>query len=242
MKARALRTWCFPRDMLRGLGVHALILWVIFAIGYAVLLAVVAYIRPTEISGWDVAATQTVRWYVLLVGVHIAHELLPLHIAHGKTRRDFAIEGAIFLVCFAGLVAALVTLGYALEAGLYRIIDWPQEIGGNHLFTSATQFPWIFAEFWARFIIWGLAGAFIGAGFYRGDRFGGAAILLALLAAVPESIAFGGDLGPLTSVIERLFGTLSVPLPAAITLIGVSALFLVWVSWWMIRDIPLRNQ
>ena len=38
-------------------------------------------------SGWMMVSVQIARWFVLWVGVYAIHNVLPIAIAHGRTRR-----------------------------------------------------------------------------------------------------------------------------------------------------------
>lgn len=65
-------------------------------------------------SVWD-PAVSVVRWFALGYGVYLSNRLLPLYVAAGRTRREFLGSVAQFLVGAGAVLAALLTLGLALE-------------------------------------------------------------------------------------------------------------------------------
>lgn len=242
MNARQQRSWRFPARLISNHSIFAVGLWAVFVVVIAGIIVGANYFDTITSSIWDPAATQVVRWYMLFIGFYLSSTLLPVYIAHGKTRRDFAIEASIFTACLSALGAALVIGGYGLEAVLYRIMDWPQEIGGNHWFSSLDQVPLIFAEFWLMFLIWILGGAFIAAAFYRSSIAGVTAILVGMIVAGMVDIALGGSWGPLGSVIEGIFGSTSMPASPSVVMILGSILIFVGLNWAMIRDIAVKSK
>lgn len=74
-------------------------------------------------SVWD-PAVSVVRWFALGYGVYLSNRLLPLYVAAGRTRREFLGSVAQFLVGAGAVLAALLTLGLALEGVLYRVMGW----------------------------------------------------------------------------------------------------------------------
>ena len=64
------------------------------------------------------------------------------------------------------MVAALLTLGLALEAVLYRVMDWPQRVPAERLFDALRPVP-AGLPYWAMLVIWTTIGLLLGAGFYR---------------------------------------------------------------------------
>ena len=78
-------------------------------------------------SVWD-PAVSVVRWFALGYGVYLINRLLPLYVAAGRTRREFLGSVALFLAGAGAVLAALLTLGFALEGVLYRAMDWPHRV------------------------------------------------------------------------------------------------------------------
>ena len=65
--------------------------------------------------------------------------MLPVYVAHGRTRHEFLRAMTVFVPVAAAMVAALLTLGLALEAVLYRVMDWPQRVPAERLFDAPTS-------------------------------------------------------------------------------------------------------
>jgi hypothetical protein len=98
-------------------------------------------------SVWDPAAT-VVRWFALGYGLYLLNRLLPVYVAHGRTRREYLRSIAVFVAGAGAVVAALLTLGLALEAVLYRVMEWPQRVAPERLFDAPDQYPLIFLSYW----------------------------------------------------------------------------------------------
>jgi hypothetical protein len=125
--------------------------------------------------------------------------------------------------------------------GLYRIMDWPQEISNDHLFTKATQIPLIFAEYWLTFLIWTAVGAMIGAGFYRSDEIGFLTIPLALIPLALSDVAIGVGWGPVGFVVRHVLDPLNPPLLVSLAIALAGAALAMAMTWPIVRDIPIRT-
>ena len=117
-------------------------------------------------SVWD-PAVSIVRWFALGYGLYFINRLLPVYVAHGRTRREFLRSVALFVVVAGTVVAALLTLGLALEGVLYRAMDWSHRVEPERLFDSPGQYPLVFLSYWAMLVIWMTIGLLLAAGFYR---------------------------------------------------------------------------
>jgi hypothetical protein len=182
------------------------------------------------------------RWFALFIGVYLANTILPLHITHGQTRREFSIQAVVFIVLFAAALAVLITLGFLLEAGLYRLAEWPHDLSENHIFTSVRQIPLIFIEYWLVLALWTAGGAFIAAGFYRSESLGALTIPLAMVPAAIAEIAYGSSWGPLTFVLERVADSSGKSLALALPLGAASIALMLAMTWPIVRDIPIRPK
>jgi hypothetical protein len=86
----------------------------------------------------------------------------------------------VFVMVAAAVLAALLALGFALEAALYRAMDWPHRISAERLFTDPGQYPVVFLSSWAMLVVWTAIGLLLGAGFYRSGGRELVAVALAL--------------------------------------------------------------
>lgn len=140
------------------------VVWGLLVAGVALLVGGVALFRPgtIDVSGWEQAA-QLARWYAGAVGVYVTAVYLPLYVAHGYTRREFAAQAPAFIAAWAAAFALLMTAGFALETLAYRVFGWTQALTGTHLYASPTEYPLVFTEFLLVGPAWTVGGAMLGA-------------------------------------------------------------------------------
>lgn len=238
--------WTIARHRVRTDVPDTVVLWLLFAAGVAVLVGSVAIFSTIRISGWEQAA-QVPRWFMGVTGVYLTWSSLPLYVAHGYTRREFAVQAPAVIAATTTTVALLMTVGYAIETAVYGVAGWPQTLTRAHLFDSPDQLLLVFAEFWLVLGVWALAGALLGAGFYRNE--GGLGLLLlpvALLMVGVMEYTVGDGLGPMP------FGFVQAALRplAALNAGSVAISVAIWagvivtggaLTWALIRDMPLRN-
>ncbi|MEU8385279.1 hypothetical protein [Streptosporangium sp. NPDC048865] len=230
----------FPSRLLGGPLVYTALMWAGFYALVTLVTLGVALFGTLRISGWEVA-TQIPRWLALFVGVSLMREFLPLCIAHGQTRRQFGAQAAVTVVLYAPGFSALITLGYLLEALLYTLLDRPQTLTGAHLFSSPTQVPLVFTEHFVQGLAWIVAGAFMGAAFYRWQAGGMLSLPFGVALVVLGESAIGGNLRLpfLRSALD--FGLAPGVLTALGAALGCLLLGLA-MTWPIIRDVPLRNR
>jgi len=221
-------------------GVFALLLWAGFWLLVTAVTVVLGLTGRLTQSAWEVAS-QLPRWYALFVGVALVREFLPMYLAHGQTRRRFAVDGAITVTLFAPFLAALLTVSYLLESVLYGLAGWPQALTRPHLFTEPTQVPLVFAEHLLEFAAWIPAGAFMGAAFYR-FRGNGLLSVPVGVALIITSYATMGVQPWVPLLLDRL--SFDPPDTLLTPVLGGLGVFLVGLllTWSIIRDVPLRNH
>lgn len=218
------------------------VVWGVILLGTAVLIAVVTMFPSSRIdtSGWEQAA-QVARWWAGGLGVYITAFQLPLYVAHGYTRREFATGMPVVIVAFALVFGLLWALGYLIEAGVYGIFDWPQALTGTHLYESPTDFILTFVEFTLVAATWTVGGAMLGAAFYRNAALGLVLIPVALLlVSLVEVGAGAGFIGPLPLFDWWLTDQNSVGATTLVTL-GVMVVGL-GLTWVLVRTIPLKQR
>lgn len=225
-------------------GPGSVFLWGVFVLFVAVVIGIVAFFGEIRTSGWE-KATQLPRWYAGAVGVYMTALYLPVYIAHGRTRREFIRQAPAAIAAITTILAALMTLGFAIEYVAYRMAGWPQTLSSTHLFETPTQFGLVFLEFWLAFVVWMVAGTFLGASFYRNPGLGFLllAAALALVSLIEGSL--GGNatvsaLPPLLSFFDLIpqSGTVG---RALVTAAGCSAAG--WlITWLVVRDLPVKAK
>ncbi len=220
-----------------------LVLWAGFLLFVLMVTAIVSGFRPVAVSGWDVAS-QLPRWYVGAFGVYLTAVYLPLYVAHGISRRRFAVQAAPLAVVFALVYGALMALGYLIERFVYRMFGWTQALTQAHLFDAPTQFGTIMLEFAAVFAVWIAAGGLVGAAFYRDPGLGilsipvGLAMLGVIESATgPDMFAFvGWLLAGLGISIEQATPTGAAMIAPVLVAVGFA------LTWALVRDVPMRNR
>lgn len=230
----------FPSRLLAANVWLASILYGVFvALVTLVALGVAIFGEITE-SAWE-KASQIPRWYALFAGLALVTEFLPLYVAHGQTRRQFGGQAAVTVVLFAPFLAALLTVGYLVEAGVYHLVGWDQVLSRSHLFTEPTQLHLVFLEHLLEFLTWLVVGALIGSGFYRWQA-GGVLLLPVGVGLVLLTHGFVGNELRLPVVGHILTTAPADSLALAVGVALASFLAGLALTWLVIRDIPLRNK
>jgi hypothetical protein len=193
-------------------------------------------------SYWDDAVSAVPQWYAAFMAGYLAYSFLPAQIAHGQTRREFGQQALIYLIIFSAALAALVVIGFGIEAALYAIMDWPHGIDEGHLFRSSGQVHLVFAEFLMRFLVWSSAGFLIGTGFYRSEEAGGGALAVGWIPVAITELALGTQYGSPIVLFRLVWEPPSIH-PAIVLAIGAAAFAAtVWLAWKVLRDIPIRTK
>ncbi|HET6297870.1 MAG TPA: hypothetical protein VFG33_31100 [Kribbella sp.] len=135
-------------------------------------------------SVWDYG-TQSPKYFSAAVGITLTPALFALMVAHGVTRRMFAVASSILLVGAAAATAVIWVLAYQAERGLYDLAGLTQLLDNPHLFTKTSQAGLIFTEFFLLILSHEAAGWLIGISFFRFGFWKGLLLLpLGLLPAV----------------------------------------------------------
>lgn len=234
------RAWSVPRPLLDDHIGLLLLVWAGFLVAVMTLVFAVARFRDIEISGWEVASGIS-SWYVGGVAGYLLYQALPLLVAHGRTRRDAAIEVAIVLAALIVVAAILMVAGYLVEYVVYGVAGWPRELSGEHLFSSHTDVPMIFVAYGLTFLVWGTAGAIVGAAVYRYKASGWLALAPASLLISLIGFPMSPSSNPVDDVIERVLMVDTPSLPLAIVIAVVCVGVALAMTWSIIRDVPLRN-
>jgi hypothetical protein len=230
--------WPTLRILFTAHGSFTLIVWlVLVAVSAAVTLGIATWGNVDQ-SVWHYCATQAVRWFALGLGLDAVNTYLRLHIAHGRTRRDFLRQLWPYLGALAALLALLVTVTYPVERGVYALADWrhrlvpPVTPGTESLFG-------LFGAFTLLFLLWAVAGVMIAAAFTRNALLGVVAVLVGVLIAVPGELLLGVQGIPLfVDALAELEFT-----PLTNTGVGVGALVVGCAAiWGIVRDMPVRPR
>jgi hypothetical protein len=233
------RTWSIARLLLATHLPFLALVWVAFVAVVLLITAGIAVRGTITRSVWDPAAS-VVRWFALGYGLFLVNRLLAVYVAHGKTRREFLRSVAVYVVVAGAAVAALLTLGLALESVLYRAMDWPHQIpDDDRMFDSTTQYPLIFVNYWAMLVIWTTIGLFLAAGFYRSGGWGLVVLPLALVVVVVTGYGIGFSGLPF---VGATVAVADAPLAATLGLCLAGLLPGAALTWLLVRDIPIRSK
>jgi hypothetical protein len=213
--------------------------WLVMLGGVAVIITAIALGPGPDRSIWHYAATQVPRWFALGLAVDAITTYLRLHLAHGRTRRDFLRQLMPYLVVLPVVMAVLVALGYLAERGTYSLAGWSQNIPDHVLFGATSDFFGLASAFSLQLLLWTVAGALLAAAFTRSTGLG--------LVSIP--VAFG-----MVALSELLVGVKSVPffrdvsaswrldLGLSLSLTLGAAVLGAALTWGIVRDIPLRPR
>lgn len=232
----------FPRRLAGDLLALTALCWAGFVIVVGGIEIAVTIWGSFEQSLWAELA-QIPSWFIAFIGGYITYTLLPMYVANGRTRREFAFRAALFLPVYALFSAVLMTSGFLLERVLYSYNDWPQEIRSQHLYTSATEYGLIFTEFLMVYLVWGATGSLVGAAWYRSTGVGVGALFLAAVPLGVTSVAMTAELGPFDWVLDGIRSEQG-ELPLAVAVPACLAMFagVLAVTWLAVRDIPLKAK
>jgi hypothetical protein len=216
-----------------------LILWLVLGVVSALITTGIGVFGYVPESIWDYVATQVPRWFLLGIGGDAISTYLRLHLANGRTRGDFLRQLWPYFVGLAVVAAALQTVGYLIEGGVYAAAGWPHRPQSAVLFSSSDDFVGIFATHTLFLLLWTMVGALISVAFIKGPLTGLLTLPLAVLVVAPGESLLGanGFLG-----IGNILSEVGVS-TAAGAVWGVAAAAACCAAIWGIaRDIPLRPK
>ena len=202
--------------------------------------AVIAQFTPVTKSIWENAA-QWPRWWLFAMAIALVTNYLPIVVTHGVTRRA-AIRAVGVTSVLIGLGwAAFFVVGQVIEQFIYNRLGWPDEMDGPHLYDDGYDVLPMLAEYWLVFLSYLVAGALVGAIYYRFGAIRGTLLLPpALLPAVAiEILTSTGWLG------AGLQDGLSIARPAvpALMITSVVVLSLAALAIQMVlRDVPIHSK
>lgn len=236
------RSW-FPARLLQQHVQFTVAVWLSASLFVFVVTFAVSLFRDIEISGWHQAAG-IVQWYAAIVaGVHFGWTLLPLHVTHGQTRREFTTQTAVFIVIFAAVLSLMVAATYIVEAAIYELAGWPQEFDDRDaLYDSGLQVHLIVLQHWLTITLWTIGGFFVAASWYRHDVLGVIALIISIGIAGVSLSSFSADGGPLGYTYEWITNGRSMNAPVAVVSHLVLIALVSALSWLVVRDLPIRSK
>lgn len=178
-------------------------------------------------------------WFVGFVTGYFLHYYLPAFIANGRTRRDSAIEAAIFSAVLAAVATVLITIGFVYERVVYAIAGWQRGTPGDLIYDSYNDYGRILLAGITGMLMWAAGGAMIGSSFYRSNERGLISVVIAI-AAVSLVGGSNGVAGTSFFIAQQL----DLPRNLLVTTLAalVAAGVLTAITWWNVRTLPLRNK
>lgn len=237
------RRWPMLRVMLTAHVSFVLILWL--ALVALTALATLGYAIWGTVDGslWHFAATQVPRWIALGLGFDVVNTYLRLHVAHGRTRRDFLRQLWPYAVGLAATLGLLVTIGYLVERGAYALggvrYRLPFPSWGHYPF-EGTEYLAIFGSFTLMFLLWTLSGVVLAAAFASRAILGILVVPFVILLVAPIEIRLGwGGIHELNSMTED---DIQFAMPTAVGIsLGWAVLACVAI-WGIVRAMPMRQK
>ncbi len=179
-------------------------------------------IHTSQMSAWQTAGTQAPMWFLFVMGTMIGSAGLPVIVANGITRREYAAGVGIFALGSSVLFGLLTLVGQGVEILVYRADGIMDVLTAPYpMPTPATLAQGVLAR-----LAFMLTGCVIALSFYRMRVWW--AILLAPVAMFPVAAALdiaytgGKGLGPLTDF-------------AAVVVAGT-------VAYLLVRTVPIKPK
>lgn len=248
-KVTSVRTWRVPRLPLEDWTFIAMVGWGAMLVGLvATGFAIDHWAWIAEKFGREVDDTTitwsiwgpisgVAAWFVGFTSGYYLHNLVTAFVAAGRTRRDSAIEAAIFGGALVAISAVLVTIGFVLERMLYAFAGWERGSTGELMFVSYNDSPMILLTSLCGGLMWMTGGALIGSSFYRSHSRGALGIVVALVAV---SLA-GGNNGFASPLMARRLD-IAADRPVTLLLMVVLSVVMGGLTWLNVRDVPLRSR
>jgi hypothetical protein len=190
-------------------------------------------------SYWNYVATQFLRWIACGLGIDAVNSYLRMHIAHGRTRRDFLRQLFPYLVGLSVGFAVLVVFGFLLERGVYTLMGWPPRREHLAHVDSITDVLGFVGPFTLMLMLWAVAGVLLRAAFNRNVLLGLSTVPIGLLLVAPNEFVVDVVTVPF---FRTAMDSLHVP-PTAGAGIALAAIAVGCVAiWGIVRDTPMRPK
>lgn len=189
-------------------------------------------------SVWDWAAVSP-KYFNVAVGIMLTPVALTTLVAHGVTRRTFAIAGSVFLVAVAAGTSLFWALAYLVEHAIFSVADLPQTLTSFHVFHTPTQTGLVLAEYFPLILAHQTTGWLLGTSFTRFGLWGGIAFLpVALLpVAITEMLLLTQWIGELFIENEGLHRW---PLGIGVPLTLLACAAGLYLNYLLLRPIRLK--
>lgn len=206
---------------------------------FVVVGAATAIFGEVETSVWQTAGGGAFKYFPMAIAIMLTPVLLPVYVAQGVTRRQFAIGAALFVVAWTTALTLAMVAGFAVEAAVFAAYGWPHEFVTPHLFDSWTEVHLIVAEYFLLIGAHLVAGWIIGTSYYILGWF--RATLLLPVSAAP-ALAVEGLLA--TSWIGAGIAEFTTYSPPRLAVALPTALLVIAAGWAanyaLTRSVPIK--
>ncbi|MGW0515874.1 hypothetical protein [Crossiella sp. NPDC003009] len=224
------------RFPLPGIFAFVALLWLAFAVVIGLVLTAIAVFGTVTESVWD-NAVQVTMWFAFGFTAWMTYKYLPVYVAHGITRREYAARVLGFVGVLAVLMAVLTAIGYLAEAGVYALADWPHSLAAERHFRSATEVPLVLLVQLLNFGAVSAIGALLAAATYRNHLLGVLLLPVAAVAVGAANVLTGTGAGVFLGKFVQLGpGSLAVGAPVCLALIAL----VLAGTWLLLRGADIR--
>lgn len=236
MTTRVANRWPLLRVLLSAHLTFLVMLWAMFTLLILVITTILVLVDADTDNIMHMVAAQAPRWLLFGLGLDAVSTYLRIHLAHGRTRREFTGQALANAGILSGVAALLLTAGYALEYGMRALYDqfgWHSRVDG----LDPSTLPQAFGTYWLSLLMWTVAGLVIGLGFFRSPAHGIFSIPLGIVIVLPSIIANrDGGLPFLGDWVVDLDLGAGEMMAASGVLLVASALLL----WRTVRRVPMK--
>lgn len=148
----------------------------IVALVFAVALTAIGADIPFSL--WENFVASGPAWFTLAMGATAVSSYLSVLVAQGQTRGRFVAAATLAIAALAAVLSLFALLGFGVESLLNVGFGWQLALVGDHTFAARSDVLLIFAEYFVRYLLFGLVGILAGYGFYRAGGWWGTLLLL----------------------------------------------------------------
>jgi hypothetical protein len=142
-------------------------LWGLAALASAVALTAIAVWGSMTQSLWINTYAGWQRWPLAGAGFTMIATFLPLFATNGATRRRLAQSAMVTAVVLAVAGAVVITVGYALEALLYRAEGWTHAVSEGGRTIGSVGYPALLTMYSVTLAAYFVGGWLVAVGVYR---------------------------------------------------------------------------
>ncbi|GAB7043360.1 MULTISPECIES: hypothetical protein [Catenuloplanes] len=224
--------------LFRRMGLMVSMYWAILIAVYLVVVLSVGFVGTLDASMWLNVGGAPPRYWLLSMGI-VTVVGARVYVAMGVTRRQLAEAHLVLYAATALFFAAVQVAGYLPEHAVYAATGTLDRLAEPYPVTGAGDAARALLTGTVLNLVYLVAGALIGIGFYRYRLWGGLVIIpVAALAPVAAEAAF--DIQWAGRGINRLLDLPPATLPAGLAIAAAILLLTLTATYRMYRTMPIR--